>query len=433
VEAEGLLVPGRPVVVLYSGGRDSTCLLDLAVRIAGVEAVRALHVNYGLRDGADSDERHCAAFCESLGVPLSVRRPRRPERGNLQAWARDARYGAAAQIALAGGADVAAGHTATDQVETILYRIASSPSRRALLGMPVREGLLVRPLLGVTREETAAYCRERGLEWREDETNASDLYARARIRHGLVPALEAVHPAAARNVLALAEVLRGEAAVLDALVDEVVGPRGTIELARLRELPEALQALVVQRLADVAAHEALAPGVGRRAAEIAALSERGTVELHVGAGVRAVAEYGVLRFEPASVARAAEVPEPVRLAVPGRVSFGEQEIRCEVVAPERAPGMLDRVALGSEVLVRSWRPGDRMRPLGLDGSKSLQDLFTARRVPRRRRAAVAVVEAAGGEIAWVAGVATSERFKVTEATREAVHLTVEAPRGGAAS
>jgi tRNA(Ile)-lysidine synthase len=425
VEADGLLAAGRPVVVLYSGGRDSTCLLDLAVRIAGVRAVSALHVNYGLRDGADGDERHCAAVCESLGVPLEVRRPRRPERGNLQAWARDARYGAAAQIALARGADVAAGHTATDQVETILYRAASSPSRRALLGMPAREGLLIRPLLGFTREETAAYCREHGLAWREDETNASDVYARAKIRHGLVPALEAVHPAAAQNVLALAEVLRGEAAVLDALVDEVVAARDRVELARLRALPQALQALVVQRLADAAAG-GLAPGVGRRTPEIAGLSDRGSAELHVGAGVRAVAEYGVLRFE-----RLGPLPrtlEPVRLPVPGRVAFGAQEVRCEVVAPVRGPGMLDRAALGPEVLVRSWRPGDRMRPLGLGGSKSLQDLFTARRVPRSRRSAVAVVEAAGGEIAWVAGVATSERFKITESTREAVHLTVEAPR-----
>ena len=81
------------------------------------------------------------------------------------------------------------------------------------------------------------------------------------------------------------------------------------------------------------------------------------------------------------------------------------------------------VMLGEELLVRSWRPGDRMRPLGLGGSKSLQDLFTARRVPRRRRASVAVVES-GGEIAWVAGVATSDSFKVTEETRETVRLTV---------
>ena len=71
------------------------------------------------------------------------------------------------------GADVAAGHTATDQVETILYRLASSPSRRALLGMRPREGRLVRPLLGVTRAQTAGHCRDRGLRWREDDSNAS--------------------------------------------------------------------------------------------------------------------------------------------------------------------------------------------------------------------------------------------------------------------
>ena len=83
--------------------------------------------------------------------------------------------------------------------------------------------------------------------------------------------------------------------------------------------------------------------------------------------------------------------------------------------------MLDRDALGSELLVRSWRAGDRMAPIGLGGTKSLQDLFTAQRVPRLERAGVPVVEA-GGEIAWVAGVATSERFKVTDGTRNAVRL-----------
>jgi tRNA(Ile)-lysidine synthase len=292
VRAAGLLSLGRSVVVLFSGGRDSTCLLDLAARIAGPASVEALHVNYGLRDSADADERHCAALCEQLGVALEVRRPRRPERGNVQAWARDVRYAAAAE--LAGEADIAAGHTATDQVETILYRLASSPSRRALLGMRPRDRQLIRPLLNFTRAQTAAYCVERGLGWREDETNELDAYARNRVRAELVPALARVHPAAEQNVLALAEILREEAEVLDELVEAALGGRAGIELARLRELPVALCRLVVQRLADAAAGRP-APGTARRVDEILALSH-GALDLPHG--VRAVVERGVLRMEP---------------------------------------------------------------------------------------------------------------------------------------
>jgi tRNA(Ile)-lysidine synthase len=424
VRADGLLASGRQVVVLVSGGRDSTCLLDLATRIAGPESVLALHVNYGLRAAASEDERHCRRLCERLGVSLEVRRPRRPERGNLQAWARDERYGAASGIAVAREADVAAGHTATDQVETILYRLASSPSRRALLGMQPRDALLVRPLLAFTREQTAQYCTERGLGWREDESNESGAYARNRIRAGLLPALRDVHPGALDNVLALAQVLRDEAAVLDAAVDEVLQGRSEIELSWLRELAPALSRLVVARLADEAAG-GIAPGLARRADEVSGLSDRGTAELDLGAGIRAIAEYGVVRFER----RGGDVgaPEPVRLQIPGAVRFGAKEISCALGPPVREPGVLDRAALAGELLVRSWRPGDRMFPLGLDGSKTLQDLFTARRVPRRERAAVAVVESEG-EIVWVAGVATSERYKVTESTHEAVRLSVHPAR-----
>jgi tRNA(Ile)-lysidine synthase len=138
-----------------------------------------------------------------------------------------------------------------------------------------------------------------------------------------------------------------------------------------------------------------------------------------------VAEYGVLRLERATAP--APAPGPVELTVPGVVEFGTYQVRCEVGAPERRDGSLDREALAGELLVRSWRPGDRMAPLGLRGTKSLQDLFTARRVARRRRATLPVVES-GGEIVWVAGVATSERFKITVATREAVFLTaIESP------
>ena len=187
VRATGLLAPGSEVVVLLSGGRDSVCLLDVAVEL-GCSA-RALHVNYGLRAEADDDEAHCRALCEGLHVALTVHRATRPEDapGNLQSWARDVRYAAASEMA--GGDLVAVGHTASDQAETVLYRLAASPGRRALLGMQPRSGHLVRPLLTVTREETGAWCRARGLRWRDDATNASEAFARGRVRHGLLAAL----------------------------------------------------------------------------------------------------------------------------------------------------------------------------------------------------------------------------------------------------
>lgn len=436
VRAGGLLPAGAPVVVLLSGGRDSVCLLDLAVRIAGAEQVAALHVNYGLREQADADEHHCRELCEQLGVTLAIERPRRPDGpGNLQAWARDVRFAAAAQRVLSLGPDaaIATGHTASDQVETILYRLASSPSRRALLGMRPRDGRLVRPLLGLTREETTAYCEARGLAWRDDETNATGKYARNRLRHALVPALREVHPAAEENVLRLAELLRDEADVLDALVAEQLDGRGvpgsgaparearaTIPLARLQALAPALQRLVVQRLADGAAGRPVA-GAGRHAEAIAALRHEGLSQLDLGGGVRAVVEYGVVRVERAG-ADDASPPDPVRLAVPGVVAFGGWEVRCEETPVARAEGVLDRASLGGELLVRPWQPGDRIAPVGLGGTKSLQDLFRERRMPRAERRSVPVV-VSGDEVAWVPGVATSARHGVTDRTRDAVRLT----------
>jgi len=406
VREGGLLRHGRAVVVLVSGGPDSVCLLDLAVRVAGAHAVTALHVNYGLRDSAAGDEAHCARLCEDLGVDLEVRRPRRPE-GNLQAWARDQRYAEAARLALARDALVATGHTASDQVETVLYRLAASPGRRALLGMPEREGRLVRPLLTSTREETAAHCTARGLPWREDPSNADPAFARNRVRHELLPVLRALHPAAEENVLRTLAVLRDEAAVLD----ELVAPDPP-DVARLAALPPALARLAVQALADRSG----GPAVSARTEEILALGARGgTAALDVGGGVRAVVEYGRLRFEAG-----APPPDPVPavLPVPGRVSYGGGEVACEPADD----GVLDADALAASLEVRPWRDGDRMRPTGLGGSRTLQDLFTDRKVPRARRRRVPVV-VSGGEIAWIPGVATGERFRVTDATRRRVKLS----------
>jgi tRNA(Ile)-lysidine synthase len=292
VRATDLLPAGADVVVLLSGGRDSVCLLDVALALGC--SVRALHVNYGLRAEAGEDEAHCRALCDRLGVALTVRRATRPDDavGNLQAWARDVRYAAAAEEA--GGALVAVGHTASDQAETVLYRLAASPGRRALLGMRPRSGHLVRPLLTITREETGAWCRARGLDWRDDASNESDDFARGRVRHGLLTALEAVDARAAANVVRTAEVLREEAEVLDVVVDTALAGRDRIALSHLAGLPPALARLVVRRLAEEATG-GLCPRASGRLEDIFGLGDVGALD--VGDGARAVVEGGVLRFE----------------------------------------------------------------------------------------------------------------------------------------
>jgi tRNA(Ile)-lysidine synthase len=301
VEAGGLLAPPAPVVAMLSGGRDSVCMLDLAVRARGPGAVLVLHVDYGLRPSSHDDADFCSALCEEQGVELRLERPVRPEGpGNLQAWARDVRYAAAVRLAEARDASIVTGHTADDQVETILYRLASSPSRRALLGMKERDGRLARPLLGTTRAEVTAYLEERGLTWREDPTNDEEGFARNRVRNGLLPELAAIHPAAVANVLRTAALLRDEAEVLDDLVAaELDGsggtPRGRIGQERFAALAPALRRLVLQRLADAAAGRPV-PGAARFADQVAGLT-RGGSRLDLGDGVQAVLEGGVLRAE----------------------------------------------------------------------------------------------------------------------------------------
>jgi tRNA(Ile)-lysidine synthase len=330
VRATALLDGARALVAMVSGGRDSVCLLDVAVSLRGAGAVRALHVNYGLREAADADERHCASLCAELGVELSVVRAGQApgkQRGNLQAWARELRYDAAERLAReldedlgdtqpgAGGARtlIATGHTASDLVETILYRLAASPGRRALLGMAAADGRLVRPLLAIAREQTAAYCEARALAWREDASNEDERFARARVRKLLVPALREIHPAAESNVLRTARLLGEEAELLDELIARELeaGGGASIELARLGRLPPALARLVVIGLAERAVGTYV-PQAGERVGELLALGARGARrELHLGRFAAAVVDDGVL-----SVRRLAPGESSERLGAP---------------------------------------------------------------------------------------------------------------------
>ncbi len=203
----------------------------------------------------------------------------------------------------------------------------------------------------MTRAETEAYCRDHGLEWRTDPSNADPRFTRARVRHELLPLLERIAPGAERTIAETARQLRDEAEALDALLPE------TDALDEIAALPPALARLVLRRLA----------GAPVRVEELLALAGRGgTVSLDVGQGLRAVVEYGRVRFDERPAG--ARCREPVSLRAPGSCPVRRLGGRG---APLRRPCARGGRATGSA------RRG---------GTKSLQDLFTDRKVPREQRA-----------------------------------------------
>ena len=187
IRRHDLIPSGGDVTCLVSGGADSTCLWHVLGDLGYL--VSAVHVDHGLR-GAESDED--ARFCrEALGAEVVDARGR----GRTEAELRDVRYSVATDRLRA------TGHTASDQVETVLYRLVTSGSTRGIKAK--REDGVVRPLLPVWREETEAYCHEAGLAFRTDSTNPDS--KRGLIRDEILPLLRRLHPAAARNLASLAE------------------------------------------------------------------------------------------------------------------------------------------------------------------------------------------------------------------------------------
>jgi tRNA(Ile)-lysidine synthase len=430
IRESGLVPSGSPGVVLVSGGPDSTCLAAGLTEHCGRPNVHALHLNYGLRESAAADEQLCRRLCAMLRIDLRVERPTLDE-GNMQASARDARYTAAERLRERLGCEwVATGHTRTDLAETMLYRLASSPGRRALLGLPARRERIVRPLLGLERAEARRIATEAGLPFADDPTNLDPSFARNRIRADVLPVLREINPGAERNLSETRTELAEEGRILDRVVEEVLDAAGAgpgaiaIRAEELADAEPGLRRLALRTLAERAAGgEVALPR--ERAAEIWRLArepEGGEVDL--GGGLVARCEQGLIRF---GASLEEPLPDPVVMRVPGRCRYGPWEIRAErhsapveMNGPERA--ILDPFTLGGDVVVRAWREGDRIRPLGMEGTKTLQDLFTDSGVPRSLRHKLPIVTARE-QVAWVAGVAVSEEFRVHPTAGEAIVIS----------
>ncbi|HET8647157.1 MAG TPA: tRNA lysidine(34) synthetase TilS, partial [Vicinamibacteria bacterium] len=261
--AEGLCSPASTVVAALSGGPDSVALLSALVALRGRYGMRvvAAHLDHRLREESAADAAFCAALCQELDVPLrtssvDVRARARRQGGGLEQAARRARYSFLRRVRSAVSADaIAVAHTRDDQAETVLLRLLRGAGRTGLGAMKPRARGLVRPLLGVTRQAVLAHLRRRGLAWREDASNADTRLARNRVRHELIPYLEARFNPGVRATLARAAVaLAAEQELLETMAGELFARAGrpdgaglALERAALAAAPEALARLALRR------------------------------------------------------------------------------------------------------------------------------------------------------------------------------------------
>lgn len=445
---EELLDDGEQVLVGCSGGVDSmTCLAVL--RDLGYD-VTVLHVNYGLREGADGDEALVREWCAEQSPPIPLtgveRDPRaRAEREDesLQEAARIQRYDAMAQEA--GTRDitaVAVGHHLDDQAETLLLNLVRGTGPEGLAGMPPSRPLeaapgvsLVRPLLDVHREEIEAFARARSLPWREDPTNQDPAYDRSVIRAEIIPLLQKKFDGVPDTLARTAGLMRdyvdhtvipalearrergytscraGGRLWLDALRDEPAVWRRRLILAALADaLPEAPQTAAVASEID----DLLESQVGRRV-EVGDgavwRTRRGLRLLPDAAGPTPLRppvsvpwgedlslERGVLRIEPLD-------------AVPSTIDAEDPHV--EYVDADR---------LVEPLTVGAWNEGDRLQPLGMTGTKSVADCLREARVPPHRRGGVYLLRTAEHP-AWVVGHRLDHRVRVRSSTERAARLS----------
>ena len=445
-------------MVAVSGGSDSVALLHLLhelqqegdLVIGGVA-----HFNHRLRGAvSDEDEAFVRSLADSFAIPFvvdsaDVAAAAHTDRTSLELAGRRLRYEFLGRAAVSLAVDrVAVGHTRDDQAETVLMRLVRGAGPVGLAGIHPRAGMIVRPLVDITRRELRRYLSERAISFREDASNADVAIPRNRIRHELLPVLkERFSPGIVETLGRQAEIAREDAEYFDAIVASELRRviRKTddglaIDLPTLAAYPPAIARRLVRR-----AMELVAPGrfLGFDAVEsVLDLTDKNCEKGQIDAPGQRVERCGETLVLHVRQGRklSADADQPVAfsysLSVPGEVplpeahclisaEFGRDATGQDWTAEPADSAVVAATALVDPLTVRSRQAGDVFRPFGLGRRKKLQDFFVDRKIRRSVRDRVPIVVDGRGRIVWVAGYAIGEEFRVIDPAEAVVILRLQ--------
>jgi len=443
-----MIDPGDRLIVAVSGGPDSVCLLDILHELRSELKTKLVvaHYNHGLREAEDEFETQFVQnLADTMHLPFDTEKASSLKSGgtsSLEERARNARYDFFERLQDKHHADkIAVGHNLNDQAETVLMRLLRGSGPTGLAGIPpCRDGVIIRPLIGIKRKEIASYIKAQGLSYVIDSSNLDAGYLRNKIRLELLPSLLEYQPRLVEHLGQLAAILREENDYLQIEADHWVEkeaelkPDGEIlvHLSSFLELPRPLRNRVIRKIL-------MELGKGLR--RIGQMHVQSIHELVLGSkpqgmlnlpnGILVQRRYNELVFTRGmkKTVRAfrylLDGPGTFDLEKIGRsISLIEME-GCPIPDPEAAnqTACLDAEKIRYPLIIRNFRPGDRFVPLGMRGHRKIKDFFIDLKVSSETRALIPILMSRDIPV-WICGYRIDDRFKVTPDTKKTLKITL---------
>jgi tRNA(Ile)-lysidine synthase len=406
------------VLSAVSGGADSVCLLAALFLLSARYGftVAAVHFNHRLRgEESDRDALFVERFCRERNIECftgcgDVAAYAKQNGLGIEEAAREMRYAFFHKTAeKTNAARIATAHTADDNAETVIFHLARGTGLRGLTGIPPVRGILIRPMLCVTRNEVVKFLAERSLAYVEDSSNSSDVYTRNKIRHHVIPVLREINPRAAENISAASALLREDDAYLDGLAEEFIRNRcllGTAVAAELLQLPKPLSGRVIRKFCGELS--------SRHVAAVLELCGKDSPSDSVTLPSCLVyREYDRIVFsrEQCLNGFASRALEPgIRVSIPelGLCISCVKKVCTTKINKSFTSFLFKNDNICGKIVIRPRLTGDKIALSGGNGTKSLKKLFIEKRIPLRKRPIVPVFADSNGVLA-IYGIGADKR------------------------